>query len=269
MTIRRLRSLGLLWLAVLLLAACGTQPATPETAVRQALAPTGKLRAGVYLGSPTSMVIDAKTGEKIGVTIDLGRALARRLGVPFELVEYRLVAEVIDGLKSGAVDFTVTNASAARAQIVDFTPPVIDLELGYLVLPGSPLTSMVDVDRPGMRIGVSRGSSSQVALTKLYKNAQVVPVDSLKMAAQQLTQKQLDAFATNKAVLFQLSDDLPGSRLLDGRWGLEHLAIAIPKGREAGLPYVTQFAGAVQADGQLQTAAARAGLRGTAKPVIP
>ena len=242
------------------------QNAAADATLRQILAPTGKLRAAVYLGSPSSMVLDGKTGEKVGITISLGRELARRLGVPFELVEHRLVAEVVASLKSGAADFTVTNASPARARDNDFTQPIIDLELGYLVLPGAPITSMADVDRSGMRIGVSQGSSSHGTLTRLYKHASVVPVTSLKMGAQWLSERRLDAFATNKAVLSQMMDELPGSRLLDGRWGVEHIGIAIPKGREAALPYMKQFAAEVQANGQLAAAVARAGLRGTAAP---
>ena len=248
--------------------AASAQLTAADAAIRQTLAPTGKLRAAAYLGSPSSMVIDAKTGEKVGITISLGRELARRLDVPFELVEHRLVADVVASLKSGAADFTVTNASPARARDIDFTQPIIDLELGYLVLPGAVITSIDAVDRPGMRIGVSQGSSSQGALTRVYKNASVVPVTSLKMGAQWLIEKKLDAFATNKAVLSQMMDELPGARLLDGRWGVEHIGIAIPKGRDAALPYLKQFAAEVQSNGQLAAAVVRAGLRGTAAPGV-
>ena len=176
---------------------------------------------------------------------------------------------MIAALRADQVDFTVTNATSARLREVDMTPALIDLELGYLVVPGSPISNMVDVDRPGMRIGVSAGSTSQASLTRLFKNAAVVPMASLKIAGEQLIEKKLDAFATNKAVLWQLLDVLPGARLLEGRWGLEHLAIAIPKGREAGLTYVKQFATDVRANGQLKSAAARAGLRGTVDAAAP
>lgn len=255
--------------AATLLAGCAVVAPAVDPPVRQALAPMGKLRVGVYPGSPTSMVTDAKTGQKVGVALDLGRELARRLDVPFEAVEFRRVAEVVDALKSGAVDFTFTNASAARAQVVDFTDALIDLELGYLVPPGSPLKSPQDADRPGMKIGVSQGSTSQGTLSKAYKHASVLPVPSLKVATEMLSQGKLDAFATNKAILFEMSDGLPGYRVLDGRWGLEHLAIAIPKGRERGLPYLREFAAQVKAGGVLQSMVDRAGLRGTAQTAAP
>ena len=259
----------LLTIAAALLAGCMSSAIVPDPgpdpAVRQVLAPTGKLRVGVYLGSPTSMIREPKTGEIKGVSIDLGRELAKRLGIPFEPVVYPRLAEVIEALKSGQVDFTVTNASAARAKIVDFTPPLLGLELGYLVLPGSPVSTLADVDRPGIRVGVSQGSSSQGVLTREFKHAQVVPAPTTKDAIEMLSQRKVDAFATNKAILFEMYDSLPNSLVLDGRWGLEHMAIAIPKGRDKAMAYMRRFAEDVTARGLVARAAERAGLRGTVK----
>ena len=130
MNIDRRSFLSGLILAASLLAGCGTIASAPDSAVRSSLAPTGKLRVGVYMGSPTSLVVDPKTGRKTGIAHDLGQRLARDLDVPFELVEFRRVAEVIDALKVGRVDFTFTNATAARAKDVDFTPPLLSVELG-------------------------------------------------------------------------------------------------------------------------------------------
>ena len=45
---------------------------------KEILAPKGKLRVGVYLGSPTSMVRDGKSNEIHGLSFDLGKELAKR-----------------------------------------------------------------------------------------------------------------------------------------------------------------------------------------------
>ena len=132
--------------------------------------------------------------------------------------------------------------------------------------PGSSITAVADVDARAHRVGVTEGSSSQGVLTRTYQRAVVVPVASIKVGQEMLRQRQLDAFATNKGILFEMSDELPGFRVLDGRWGLENLAIAIPKRREAALPFLGQFAQGVQGSGQLQAIVIRAGLRGTARP---
>ncbi|MEY2948515.1 MAG: transporter glutamine-binding protein GlnH precursor [Pseudomonadota bacterium] len=233
--------------------------------VRQALAPSGVLRVGVYPGSPTSWVKDPKTGESVGIALDLGKGMAKRLNVPVQVVEFDRVAQVLEALKDGKVDMTFTNATAVRAKDMDFTDPLVRLELGYLVIGSSPLTSLNDIDQAGKRIGVSQGSSSQGVLTQRFKLAKVVPAESLAQAQTLLNTQQIDAFATNKGILFEMSDALPGSRVLTGRWGLENLAIAIPKDREAGRSFVDKFSKEVSLSGELDKAVQRSGLRGTAR----
>ena len=245
------------------LAACAAAPVPPD--VRQALAPTGKLRVAVYPGSPTSMVKNA-SGETRGVTWDLGQALAARLGVPFEPVVFARPAEIIEGLKAGKADLTFTNASPARAKEVDFTPPLLGVEQGFLVPAGSRFSTIEDVDKPGVRVGVTTGSTSEAALTRNPRAFTLVRSPDLKDAARKLSAGELDAFTTNKAILSELSDQLPGSRILDGRIGLENMALGIPKGREAGMPWLRVFAAEVMADGSLARAVSHAGVRGTVKP---
>lgn len=251
--------------AMLALAGCGTTPTAVDPAVRQALAPTGTLRVGVYPGSPSSTVIDPRTGEKVGVALKLGQTLGARLGVPVKIVEFERLALVLEAVKNGTADITFTNATDIRARDVDFTPPLIQLELGYLVPPASAIRQASDVDRPGVRVGVSQGSSSQGVLGKQFQHASLVPAASLSQAKELLRQGKVEAYATNKAILFELSDDLPNYRVLEGRWGLENVALAIPKGRGTAMPYLRQFALDVRANGQLQAFVLQAGLRGVAR----
>jgi polar amino acid transport system substrate-binding protein len=268
-----LRALGLgLTLAVSACASLSPAPAKPQAIAvqatpeaRQTLAPTGSLRVGVYAGSPTSLVQNPKTGERLGVTLELGQLMAQQLGVPVQVIEFPRVAEVIEALKREQVDMTFTNASPARARDVRFTRPLVQLELGLLLPPQSPVTRFAQVDQAGLRVGVSQGSSSQAALGQQLKLAQVVPVASLEVAQQLLRSGQLDAFATNKGILFELREKLPDFKVSDDRWGLENLAIAVPKGREAGHAFLDALAEQVTRTGQLAAMAERAGLRGLAK----
>jgi len=242
-----------------------TQSAATQSAPapgRQALAPTGKLRIGVYPDSPISLIRDRATGEARGVAHDTGREVALRLGVPFEVIEFPRVAEVIAALKAGDVDITVTNATAVRAKDIDFTSPVLLLELGYLAPAGSPVASIAEADRPGMRIGVTQGSTSSATLPRQLKNAAIVPAPSMKSAMEMLARHEVDAFATNKANLFEMADAVPGSRVLDGNWGVEHMAIAIPKGRAQALPWLEGFVAESKRSGFVARAVERAGLRG-------
>ena len=233
---------------------------------REVLAPTGSLRVGAFFGSPLSMTREIGTGEVHGLCIDLGRELAQQLDVPFELVSYQRIAEVLAAMQAGDVDFTVSNATPARAQIVAFSQTLISLELGYLVPAASAIATLADVDRPGLRVGVTQGSTSQGNLPKLLPNATVVPAENAARAVEMFERGELDLFATNKPTLFEMSDRMPGARVLDGRWGVEHIAIAIPKGhergREAAMEFLRGFVAEAQESGLLARAVERAGLRG-------
>jgi polar amino acid transport system substrate-binding protein len=246
------------------IAALGVLPAKAGPEIKQ-LAPTGHLRVGVYPGSPTSMVVDPTTKQTHGLAYDLGRELAKRLNVPWEYVTFQRVAEIVNAIKNGEVDFTVTNATPARANDVAFTPTLISIELGYLLPANSSISRAEDIDRPGIRIGVTKGSTSERTLPAKFKNAKIVPAESVKLAAGMLGRGELDLYATNKPTLFEMSDAMPGSRVLDGNWGLEHLAVAIPKSRDEGLRFVETFVKDVQSNGLLDQARRDAGLRGAVK----
>lgn len=250
-------------IAVALLAGCAGLAAPPSPEARQSLAPTGKLRVGLYPGTPTSIIGDPASSAAKGVGFDLGRELAQRAGVPFEPVVYPKNADVLAAVRSGAVDMAFTNATPARMKDMDFSPTVLQVEQGYLVPRGSAIALPADVDRPGIRVGVSEGSTSETTLSREFRNASVVRTPSLKAASEMLAAGKLDAFATNKATLYEMAGDLPGSTVLAGRWGLENFAIALPKGREAAMPYVRRFVADARAEGLVTRAIERAGLRGT------
>lgn len=261
---RRNRHLGLLGLALaaLLLSACAGMAPGPGPEVSGILAPTGKLRIGLYPGTPTSILPAPPGGETAGVGYELGRELAQRLGVAPEIVVFPKNADVLAALTSGAIDVAFTNASAARAKEMDFSDPYLEIELGYLVARNSTLANLSDIDRTGNRIGVTTGSTSDATLSRELKQASVVRAATVKEGAALLAAGKIDAFATNKPTLFEMADGLPGSRVLEQRWGVERHAIAIPKGRDSGLPFLRKFAADAQVEGLVRSAAARAGLRG-------
>ena len=263
-----------LLVGALLVSGCASFNATSASVpsltlqIKNSLAPTGVLRVGVYLGSPTSLVRVLPSGESFGIALELGKALGQQLGVPVQVIEFPRVAEVIAAIKDEKVDVTFTNATAARAKEIDFTAPLVQLELGVLVPIHSSIRNFGDVDKQGVRLGVSQGSSSQSVLAQRFQQTTIVPVPSLEVAASKLQSNELDAFATNKGILFELNEKLSGFQVLQDRWGLENLAIAIPKGRQDALPFLTVFAQKVRENGQLDLMIKRAGLRGMTSQLI-
>jgi polar amino acid transport system substrate-binding protein len=252
-------------LAVLIIG--GVLSARPAGAAdeKDVLAPTGHLRVGVYPGSPTSQVTDPNTKQIHGVTYDLGREFAARLNVPVEYLSFQRIADVVSAIKDGKVDFTVTNATPVRANDVSISQNLLSVELGYLVPANSPIARANQIDGPGIRIGVTKGGTSERVLSEKFKSGKILSAESVAAAINALRNGELDVYATNKAILFEMAQSLPGARVLDDNWGQEHMAIAIPKGRETGRERLDGFVRDVQSSGLLEQIEASAGLKGAVK----
>ena len=251
-------------LGAVLVAGCAGMSSGSAVAERQALAPTGKLRVALYLGAPASIIRGAMLDESKGVGFDLGKELARRMGVPFEPVVYPSPGAIMGGLKLGEWDVTFFGPNPERAAVLNFTPAFLVIEHGYLVPAGSPIATIAAVDRPGTRIGAPQGGSVNAFLARTVKQAAVIASPSVPAGADLLQSGQVDVFAANKANLFELSDKLPGSRVLEGRIGVDEVAIALPKGREAGMAYLRKYVEDARSEGLVTAAVQRAGLRGAA-----
>lgn len=249
-------------LALLLTCVAGMSIAQTLEA-RQALAPTGKLRVGLQLGSPHNVIRDSTTGEMKGVAFDLGKELARRIGVPFEPVMYPSVGALLNAGKSGAWDVAFVGFSPERAKEWDFTALHLQMEFGYLVPGGSPISTMADIDRPGVRIAVQENSQPDVFLSRTLKNAIVVRASSLAATLETLKSNKADAIFSIKPSLFEASSQMAGSHVLDGRAGVDPHAMAMPKGRDpAGVSYARKFVDDAKSEGLVTAAIERAGIRG-------
>jgi polar amino acid transport system substrate-binding protein len=229
---------------------------------REVLAPSGRLRVALYLGGPSSALKD-KDGSLRGVGHDLGRELARELRVPFEPVLFERNSEVIDAVKAARVDAVFTNASPERMKQIDFSQPYLRIGLGYLARAGSPVTKIEDADRPGVFVALLAGGTSDNVLSRSLKQAQIVRARSVAEGVELLKNGQADLLASQKATLFEASDQVPGSHVLEGNWGIENHAIGIPKGRERALPFLRDFVEDALKRGVVRDAVQRAGLRGT------
>ena len=226
------------------------------------LAPTGRLRVGLYPGSPASFLGAQGELPERGLGFELGRAFATFLSVPFELVLFQTNGEILSAVRQELLDLVLVNATPVRAQYLALAEPVLFTDQTYLVGPDCVVRSIGQIDRAGVRIGVSAGSTSEATLPRLLKQATVVATHGLDQVGNLMREGKLDAFATNKTILSELADRLPGAVILDGAWGTENIALGIPKHREAALDVLKQFSQTAQASGLVEQAIRRAGMRG-------
>src|SRR5215468_3254523 len=139
------------------------------------LAPTGKLRASINLGN--IVLAQGTPDAPAGVTPELARELARRLGVPVALSCFDAAGKAFEALKAGQVDIVFLAIEPVRAAEIEFTAPYVIIEGVYAVPKESKLNSPADVDKPGVRIGVNVNSAYDLFLTRSLKNAQLIRSD--------------------------------------------------------------------------------------------
>ncbi len=155
-------------LIALLVSACAAVPA--DTGARKVLCPTGKLRVGL-ISVPVHAIRDPYSGELRGISHDLGRALAARLGVPFEPIMYPNPATYVAAGQAGEWDVGSLALVPERQASFDFAQPHLEVDYGCLVAAGTGIASISGVDRPGVRVALVERSASEVALTKVLKHA--------------------------------------------------------------------------------------------------
>lgn len=236
--------------------------AESSAAVRSELAPNGKLRVGVNLGNFLLTAKDPATGEIRGVAVDLGRELGRRLGVPVEITGYESPGKLADAATTGAWDVGFLGAEPQRANQIAFTAAYVEIEATYLVPPGSPLKTIAEVDRKGIRIAVPEKSAYELYLTRSLKQAQLVRAQGPDNAFKLFVSDKLEALAGLRPRLVKDAPNLPGSRILDGRFTAVQQAIGTPKGRAAGAKYLQDFVEDAKASGLVARLIEKNGVRG-------
>src|SRR5262249_51360845 len=241
------------------LAAHAQQPADPQVSD---LIQSGKLRVALGLGSPALAMKDPNTGEVRGPALDLARALAKKIGVKLEPVEYPRPGAILEGVKNDEWDVTFLVANPARLADADFSTPYMQSDLTYLVPTGSSKYSVADMDQPGIRIAVPRGDASDLRLTQMLKHAELVRLDSIAAAIEMVHGGKVDAYAAPRVVLLTLSNKAPGSRVLDD--GLANIAwvAMVPKGTGSRITYVSDFIEEAKATGLVKQTIDDANLRG-------
>ncbi|MFZ1171629.1 MAG: transporter substrate-binding domain-containing protein [Bradyrhizobium sp.] len=205
------------------------------------LVQSGALRVGLGLGSLTTAIRNPATGELKGPALELGRALAARMGIQFVPIEYPRPGAVIDGLRANAWDVSVLIVDPVRAEQVDYSNPYLQSDLTYLVAAGSTIQRVADADRQGIRIAAARGDSSDLHLTRTLKRAELVRTDSIAAAVELLRSGSVNAIALNRPSLIAQSATLPGSRVLGDGFADIYSAVAIPNGHDRWLAYINEF----------------------------
>jgi len=215
------------------------------------LAPTGVLRAAVNLANFLLVTGKSAAGDPEGVSPDMAREVARRLGVEVKYLPFKSPGELADAAANGAWDIGLIGAEPQRAETIAFTAAYCEIEATYLVPAGSSLKSIGDVDAAGVRIAVTGRSAYGLWLDRNIKKAELVRTDTLDSAFDQFVRDKLEALAGLKPRLLTDLENLPGARLIDGKFTSVQQAIGTPRKNTAGAAFLRDFVEEAKASGMV------------------
>ncbi len=230
-----------------------------------ALAPRGVLR--VALNHANFLLVQRPAPDAVGVAPDLGRELARRLGMPVHFIGYNTAGDVADAAVRDEWDVALIGADPARAQAVRFTPPYTAIDATYLVSASSGITSIEQVDRAGMRIAVAQRSAYDLFLRRHVRHASLVDAPNLPESEALFVSEGLEVLAGLRAHLLQVAPRVPGSRVLDGVFMQVQQAMGVPAQRDAAFAYVADFVRDVLATGLVESYIVAHEVRGLSRPI--
>jgi polar amino acid transport system substrate-binding protein len=245
----------------LLLGGCATVAPRDLAAVRADLAPSGTLRAAINFGNPI-LAARGSGGEPRGVSVDLAREAARRLGLPVELVLFNSAGNVVEAVKAREVDLAFVAIDPVRGADTEYTAPYVVIEGAYLVRNGSALQRNEEVDRPGTRVVVGRGSAYDLYLTREIKAATLVRAPTSPAVTDMLLAQGLDVAAGVKQQLEADARRVGGVRLLPGRFMVIEQAMGVPKGRTTAQAWLSRFIEEMKATGFVADALRRHAIEG-------
>lgn len=206
--------------------------------VRKQLAPSGVLSASVYLGNFLLVTGRSSSGEPTGIAPDVCRMVAKALNVDLNLMGFKTQEEVVNSAASGLCGIALVGSDPARAKQVTFTSAYVELEASYLVPAHSAIQNIEQVDQPGIRIASFVNSAYDLWLQRNLRHASLVHAGSVAASNELFVSAQLDALAGLKTGLMAASQDIPGSRVLEGQFTGIQQAISSNKSNLAAIQFL-------------------------------
>ena len=226
-----------------------------DSSFSRVMAPTGTLRVAIGVGPAQSefwATRDGASGDFHGVTVDLGKLAAARLGLPLQLVPYANSGEIAAAATKDTWDLSFMPADAERAKIIDQGPPYVVYISAYLLRPGSDIINFADVDTVGHHVGCITGTSTARTVANTLKKASLTCYTSAEEGATMLRNGKIDALAMGRGAASNLERTMPGSRLLNEPVQTTNVVVVVPKDHAEAAAWAASFVEAAKADGTMR-----------------
>lgn len=226
------------------------------------IAPTGTLRVAINFGNPVLAQPDPLTGKPLGVSVDLAREVASRLGVLLELIPYDSAGKVFSAVETAAWDMAFMAIDPVRAEKLAFTAPYVIIEGTYLVRTDSPLQLAADLDKDGIRIAVGKGAAYDLYLSRALNHATLLRAATSAAAIDLFVEQSLDAAAGVRQPLQAYAARHSGFRVLEDSFTAIRQAVTVPKGNAAAHAWLTAFIDEMKTSGFVAAGLQRSGQTG-------
>ncbi len=226
------------------------------------LANPGVLRAAINMGNSLLVTGETPGGDPDGVSPDMARTLAERLGVAVELKRYPLPGDVADAAPKDEWDICLIAEEAKRAEVISFCQPYVEIEATYLVPGDSPFQKIEDVDQPGVKIAICDRAAYDLYLERILQHAERVAAPGLPQAFELYRNENLDALAGLVPALKKNAAEAPGSRLLPGKYMAVQQAMGTRLGKDALNAFVNAFLTEAKTSGLVQSLIDKHGVTG-------
>lgn len=226
------------------------------------LAPTGVLRAGINLSNMLLVTGKSASGDPEGVSPDMARTIAERLGVEVRYVTFPSPGDLADAAGGEVWDIGLIAEEPARAEVMAFGPPYVEIEATYLVSEGSPIQSIDEVDREGVRIAISARSAYDLYLDRTLKHAELVRAQGIAASVELFVNEKLDVLAGLRPALITQAESIPGSRILDGQFTAVQQSIGATPGNDAAIAFLRDFIEEAKASGFVASLIEKHGVTG-------
>ena len=232
----------------------------PET--KAELAPGGKIRIGLNYQNFLLVLKDAPDGSPTGIAPDLGRALAKAAGLEVQFIRFDSAGGLADAVKDGAWDVAFLGSEPSRAEQIAFSAAYLEIPVTFLVPPDSPIQSIAEVDREGVRVAVAEKSAYDLYLTRTLKHAKLMRVKGIGESYDLFVREKLEVLSGLKPRLVSDNERLPGSRILEGQVTGVQQSAGVPRAREHAARWVRAFIEDIKRSGHVARTIEKHGVRG-------
>lgn len=250
-------------IAGLILGILMTASVASADALKDEIAPTGKLRVAIAISPAGGAFWSTRTENGFaGVPVDLGREMAAQLGVPVEYVVHNNSGQIVDATGKGTWDVTFLPKDPEREGRMSFGPIYEVADATYIVKAGSAAKDFATLDQPGVKVAAVNNTTTMRGAIAHLKNAKVTGYQTYDEIFNLLKNGEIDAFALSRDQLNAMAQQIPGTRVLEETFKQTVTAVAVPPNHPQALAFVVKFMTDAIGNGVLRAAYDNNGLKG-------